>query len=117
MTDLFKDKAQDWDARPVPARISEGVGAAMLAKVPLRPEMRVMDFGAGMGLICARVAAHVGTVYAVDISSAMLARAVSSCSVRSPTGNALAAVPGSRAVAHLTGSGENGREAVSRSDA
>jgi len=74
MTDLFKDKAQDWDARQVPARISEGVGAAMLASVPLRPEMRVMDFGAGTGLICARVSAHVRTVYAVDISPAMLAQ-------------------------------------------
>lgn len=72
VTDLFKDKAEDWDTRPVPARISEGVGAALLAKVDLRPDMRVMDFGAGTGLICAQVAPHVQTVYAVDISSAML---------------------------------------------
>lgn len=74
MTDLFLDKAQDWDERPVPARISEGVGAALLANVSMRPDLRVMDFGAGTGLICARVAPHVQTVYAVDISAAMLAQ-------------------------------------------
>jgi len=72
VTDLFKDKAQEWDAQPVPAQISEGVGAALLAHVPLRSDMRVMDFGAGTGLICARVAPQVQTVYAVDVSAAML---------------------------------------------
>lgn len=72
MTDLFEDKARDWDARPVPARISDGVGAALLARVPLSPDLRVMDFGAGTGLICAHVAPHVQAVYAVDISAAML---------------------------------------------
>jgi predicted TPR repeat methyltransferase len=34
--------------------------------------MKVMDFGAGTGLICAQVAPHVGRVYAVDVSAAML---------------------------------------------
>lgn len=72
MADLFVDKAQDWDARPVPAQISEGVGAALRAKVPLRSDLRVMDFGAGTGLISAHVAPHVGVIYAVDISAAML---------------------------------------------
>ena len=74
MTDLFKDKAQDWDTRPVPAQISEGVGAALRARVPLSAALRVMDFGAGTGLICAQVAPHVATVYAVDISASMLAQ-------------------------------------------
>ena len=72
MTDLFHDKAQDWDAQPMPVRISAGVGAALRARVPLGPELRVMDFGAGTGLVCAQVAPHVHTVYAVDISAAML---------------------------------------------
>ncbi len=72
MTDLFKDKAQDWDTRPAPAQISEGVGAALVAKVPLRADMRVMDFGAGTGLVSAHVAPHVQMIYAVDISAAML---------------------------------------------
>lgn len=72
MTDLFEDKAQDWDARPIPAIISEGVGSALLAALDLGPTQTVMDFGAGTGLICAHVAPHVAKVYAVDISAAML---------------------------------------------
>ncbi|MFT5434787.1 MAG: putative TPR repeat methyltransferase [Myxococcota bacterium] len=72
MTDLFKDKAVDWDERPVPTRISEGVGAALLKAVILSPDMHVMDFGAGTGLLASHVAPHVERIYAVDISAAML---------------------------------------------
>lgn len=72
MTDLFQDKAADWDARPVPAIISEKVGAALLERVALNPALTVMDFGAGTGLICAQVAPHVAKIHAVDISKAML---------------------------------------------
>lgn len=72
MTDLFKDRAVDYDARPVPQQISEGVSAALKARVQLSPGMTVLDFGAGTGLIAARVAPHVGRLIAVDISPSML---------------------------------------------
>ena len=72
MTDLFEEKAQDWDARPMVAVISSGVGAALRERVSLSPELEVMDFGAGTGLVSGHVAPHVGRVYAVDISQAML---------------------------------------------
>ena len=72
VTDLFKEKAGDWDDRPIPSQISAGVGGAIIEKVNLRPEMHVMDFGAGTGLVCSHVAPHVEKVYAVDISEAML---------------------------------------------
>lgn len=72
MTDLFQDKAEDWDARPLPMMISEGVGKALLNGIELHEDMRVMDFGAGTGLICSHVASHVKRVYAVDISASML---------------------------------------------
>lgn len=74
MVDLFEDKAGDWDTRPVPAQISDGVFAAMRAAVPLTPELEVMDFGAGTGLVSERVAPLVGTIVAVDVSPAMLER-------------------------------------------
>jgi SAM-dependent methyltransferase len=74
MTDLFADKATDWDARPVPQRISEGVGTALLARVPLSPGQSVLDFGAGTGLLTSHVAPRVGHVLAVDVSPAMLAQ-------------------------------------------
>ena len=73
MTDLFKDKAADWDSRPIPARISEAVGHSILARVALRDDMRVMDFGAGTGLVCGWLAPRVGKIFAVDVSAAMLA--------------------------------------------
>jgi predicted TPR repeat methyltransferase len=76
MNDLFQHKAGDWDARPVPAQISAGVGKTLLERVDLRDDMTVMDFGAGTGLICAQVAPHVSRVYAVDVSAAMLEKLV-----------------------------------------
>lgn len=72
MTDLFKDKAKDWDARPIPTQISEGVSSALLERVDLHPQMRVMDFGAGTGLLSSHLAPKVEQIYAVDISSSML---------------------------------------------
>ncbi|HHO53524.1 MAG TPA: class I SAM-dependent methyltransferase [Deltaproteobacteria bacterium] len=74
MTDLFRDKAQGWDSRPVPAQISEGVSRTLRRAVALEPHMRVMDLGAGTGLICAQVAPFVDHVLAVDVSGAMLER-------------------------------------------
>jgi cyclopropane fatty-acyl-phospholipid synthase-like methyltransferase len=76
MNDLFEQKAGDWDARPVPAQISTGVGRILLERVELREDMTVMDFGAGTGLVCAHVAPHVGRVFAVDVSAAMLEQLV-----------------------------------------
>ena len=76
MNDLFQHKAGDWDTRPAPVQISAGVGRTLLEQVDLRDDMTVMDFGAGTGLICAQVAPHVGRVYAVDVSAAMLEQLV-----------------------------------------
>lgn len=72
MTDLFQDKAADWDTRPAPAQISEGVFAAIARSVRLDPSLVVMDFGAGTGLIAGRIARSVGAVLAVDVSPSML---------------------------------------------
>ena len=72
MTDLFQDKAADWDQRPVPQQISEGVFAAIDRHVTLGPDLTVMDFGAGTGLVTARLAPRVGKILAVDVSPAML---------------------------------------------
>lgn len=74
MSDLFADKAGAWDTQPVPAQISAGVGAALTARVPLAPDLTVMDFGAGTGLLAGQLAPHVGRLIAVDISPAMLAQ-------------------------------------------
>lgn len=72
MTDLFRDKAAEWDTRPVPLQISDGVFAAMSANLALDPRLTVMDFGAGTGLIAGKIAPHVKQIVAVDVSAAML---------------------------------------------
>ncbi len=72
--DRFASKAEDWDSRPIPAQISEGVVAAIREAVPLHPSQTVLDFGAGTGLVCTRLAPHVGQILAVDVSRAMLSK-------------------------------------------
>jgi SAM-dependent methyltransferase len=72
VADLFEDKARDWDDRPVPAQISAGVCAAIERSVTLSEDATVLDFGAGTGLVCAKLAPRVGKVLAVDVSKAML---------------------------------------------
>lgn len=72
MSDLFEEKAKDWDSRPISLIISEQVGKALLEQVEMGPEISVMDFGAGTGLICTQVAPRVKRVVAVDISESML---------------------------------------------
>ena len=72
MSDLFQDKSSDWDNRPVPAQISEGVFRALSTAVELTSELTVMDFGAGTGLLAGKVAPRVRKILAVDVSPSML---------------------------------------------
>ena len=72
MSDLFNEKAKDWDASERKQLISSAVAAAILKNVPLNPQMDVMDFGAGTGLISAHIVPFVDKIVAVDISIAML---------------------------------------------
>ena len=72
MTDLFKEKAQDWDVNDMVKALSQGIGSAIHGKVELDDSMHVMDFGAGTGLITAQVAEKVKKVTAVDVSESML---------------------------------------------
>lgn len=74
MPDHFEGKAADWDTRPVPLQISEGVFAALRDAVALTSDQTVLDFGAGTGLLTGRIAPLVARVLAVDVSPAMLAQ-------------------------------------------
>lgn len=76
MTDLFSEKAQQWDRDDFKTRMTRGIGAAMLEHIPFGETMEVMDFGAGTGLITGHVAPRVAHITAVDVSPAMLERLV-----------------------------------------
>ncbi|HKJ52672.1 MAG TPA: methyltransferase domain-containing protein [Gammaproteobacteria bacterium] len=72
MTDLFEAKAADWDANDRRTRLAAAIGATMLERVQLHKHMKVMDFGAGTGLVAAQIAPLVEQLVAVDTSPAML---------------------------------------------
>ena len=77
MTDLFNEKAKNWDANKMRKMLSSAIGSSILEHVSLHDQMRVMDFGAGTGLISSQVAPLVKKIVAVDISDAMLNKLVS----------------------------------------
>jgi len=72
MTDLFEQKANNWDMRDHVKALSDAVGSAMLTKINFTDTMTVMDFGAGTGLISSHIAAQINKIVAVDISKSML---------------------------------------------
>ena len=72
MTDLFVEKAKDWDVNEMVLQLSNATSAAILENINFKDNMAVMDFGAGTGLITAQVAPHVSSITAIDISQSML---------------------------------------------
>ena len=76
MSDLFNEKAKDWDMNEMVLQLSNATSSAILENIEFNDQMQVMDFGAGTGLITSQIAAHVGAITAVDISQAMLDKLV-----------------------------------------
>lgn len=70
----FDDKAAAWDS-PVHVERAAAVGSAIRAAVPLAPDARVIEVGAGTGLLGRALAPHVGVVLVTDPSPAMVAAA------------------------------------------
>jgi ubiquinone/menaquinone biosynthesis C-methylase UbiE len=68
----FDHLAAEWDSNPTRVVMARAVVDAIRAAVVLRPDMDVMDFGAGTGLISLGLLPDVERVTAVDTSSAML---------------------------------------------
>jgi len=77
MSDLFNEKAKDWDASEMKRLISSKVSSSIVKHVPLHSKMDVIDFGAGTGLISSQIVPYVNKIIAVDISKAMLDKLVS----------------------------------------
>ena len=69
--DLFAHKAQEYEANAQRVAAVEGIGRSVLAAVCFDPQMHIMDFGSGTGLLLEQLAPRVGKVTAVDVSAAM----------------------------------------------
>lgn len=82
MTDLFEEKAQDWDVNDMVRALSTAIGGCILDNVALNDQMHVMDFGAGTGLITSQVAPRVKKITAVDVSQAMLDKLIAKQALR-----------------------------------
>lgn len=77
MSDLFNEKAKDWDVNEVVLQLSNGISSAILKNIEFNDQMQVMDFGAGTGLITSHILPHVKNIVALDISKAMIDELVS----------------------------------------
>ena len=69
--DYFAHKAGDYDKEANRHNNIDRIADAIRERVALRPNMEIMDFGSGTGLLLERVGPHVGKVTAVDVSPAM----------------------------------------------
>lgn len=67
----FDRGARTWDIPPR-VELASAVFRAIRERVPLRPDMRVLDYGAGTGLVSFALSEHVGHVTAMDSSRGML---------------------------------------------
>ena len=68
----FDQRAATWDASDRRQALAQAVADAIQKHIPLRGNMRLLDFGAGTGLLTRRLAPFVGSVTAVDASANML---------------------------------------------
>lgn len=72
-TEHFDDKAADWDADPDKVAQSRDVAGAIAANVPLSRDTRLLEYGAGTGLVTQALLERVGQVTLADNSPGMRA--------------------------------------------
>lgn len=70
-TDRFDEKAATWDADPAKVERAAAVARCIAAAVPLDPSMRMLEYGAGTGLVAQALRDAVGAVTLADTSTGM----------------------------------------------
>ncbi|MFH1036101.1 MAG: class I SAM-dependent methyltransferase [Pseudomonadota bacterium] len=68
----FDKVAASWDQEPRRVNLARDVATAIMAAIPLAPDMAVMDFGCGTGLLSLFLLPQVARVTGVDTSRGML---------------------------------------------
>jgi len=70
--DNFAHKSKSWDMNSKRVQNAKGIAEYIIENIKLEPNMKVMDFGAGTGLLSYFIAPYVETIVAVDNSPSML---------------------------------------------
>lgn len=68
----FDDRAATWDDDPDKLARAQEVAAAIRSRVPLDPTTRVLEYGAGTGLLSQSLGSGVGPILLTDVSEGML---------------------------------------------
>lgn len=68
----FDKEAASWDDHPVRKKLAKDVAGAIARQIVLTPDMDVMDFGCGTGLLTIQLQPLVRSVTGVDSSQGML---------------------------------------------
>jgi len=69
--DPFDAKAETWDADPAKVARAAAVARCIAASLPLGPSTRLLEYGAGTGLVTQALRDQVGPVTLVDTSAGM----------------------------------------------
>lgn len=68
----FDKEAASWDEKAERVKLANDVACAVRTSLPLSPDMHVLDFGCGTGLVTLRLQPYVRSVTGVDSSHGML---------------------------------------------
>nr|CAA6830564.1 MAG: methyltransferase, putative [uncultured Thiotrichaceae bacterium] len=69
--DFFKNKAESYEKDSNRVANVHTIAGSIMERINLTPDMHLMDFGAGTGLLLGQIAPHVAKITAVDISPSM----------------------------------------------
>ena len=72
VVDNFAHKSKSWDMNSKRVQNARGIAEYIIKNIKLEPHMKIMDFGAGTGLLSYFIAPYVHTIVAVDNSPSML---------------------------------------------
>lgn len=67
----FDERARTWDDEPTRIERARAIAARIAEEVPLDASTRLLEYGAGTGLVTQELAEHVGAVTLADPSSGM----------------------------------------------
>jgi len=68
----FDKEAARWDEHPARVKLAADIASAILKQIMLKPDMDVLDFGCGTGLLTLRMAPMVKSITGVDSSLGMI---------------------------------------------